>query len=182
MLNKILIRLFLISQAAHEPAAAAGDLGRVEGKRLHLSHFCGHGLKIIKKLTTAVRPAADAEAAHHFRLVAHADLPELNAVAEYSGKILYKLTEVDTPVGGEEESGLAALKVALDVNELHVKPVLDYLLLADLKGLAFTPAVELGDPQIVLRGDAHRGTQRLHDGCLRHRVVSPAAVGDLKSL
>ena len=93
----------------------------------------------------------------------------------------YELAEVNAPVGGEEEHGLRALEVALDVNELHIEPVLGDLLLAYLKRFLFALFIELGNAQVVRRGDAHH-RQRLHNGVVRHGVYSAAAVGKLKPL
>ena len=44
--QKVLICILLIFQAAHQPAAGAADLDRVEGNSLLLRHFDGDGLKI----------------------------------------------------------------------------------------------------------------------------------------
>ena len=103
VLYKILIRFLLVSQAAHQPPAAAGNLRGVEGEGLHLCHLRGDGLKIVKKLVAAVRPPAYADAAYHLRLIAHADLAQLYAVAEDACKILYQLAKVHSAVGSEEK-------------------------------------------------------------------------------
>ena len=120
LLQQFLVRLLLIAQAAHQAAAAAGYLGGVERKRLHLRHFRGHRLEIFQELAAAVRPAADAYAADHLCLVPDADLAQLDSVAEDARKILYQFAEVDPPVGGEEEHRLVPLEIALHIHQLHV--------------------------------------------------------------
>ena len=44
-------------------------------------------------------------------------------------------------------------------------------LLADLKRLFFAAAVDLLDAQVVLRSDARKRAQRLHDRLIRHEDV-----------
>ena len=56
------------------------------------------------------------------------------------------------------------------------------LLLAYLKGFLFALLIELGNAQVVRRGDAHHRAQRLHNGVVRHGVYTAAAVGKLKPL
>ena len=155
-LDQLLIRRLLIAQAAHQTAARAGDLRRVERHGLHLRHLRGHGLKVVQKLIAAVRAAADADAAEHLRLITHTNLAQLDAVAEHGGQILDQLTEIHAPVGREEKHGLVALEAALHIDELHVQAVLGDLLLADGKRLFFAAAIDLLNAQVVLRGDARQ--------------------------
>ena len=182
LLQQFLVRFLLIAQAAHQAAAAAGYLGGVKRKRLHLRHFRGHRLKIVQKLAAAVRAAADADATDHLRLVPDADLAQFDAVAEDARKILYQLAEVDPPVGREEEHRLVPLKIALHVHQLHIQPVLGDLLLAYLEGFLLALLIYLGHAQIVRRGDSHHRAKRLHDRGLHDRVIPAGAVGDLQAL
>ena len=80
LLDQILIGLLLITQTAHQAAAAAGDLGGVKGEGLNLGHLGGDGMKVVQKLTAAVGTAADPEATQHLCLVPDADLSEFDAV------------------------------------------------------------------------------------------------------
>src|SRR5699024_10911049 len=116
-----------------------------------------------QELAAAEGPAADADAAQHLRLVAHADLAQLDAVAEDRGEVLDELAEVHAPVGGEEKGYLVPLKAALDVYELHVEAVVLDLLFADAEGLALAVLVYLRDAQVVFRGDAHHGADGRDD-------------------
>ena len=83
--HRVLIGVLLVFEAAHEAAAGAGDLGWVQAEVLRLGHLDGHGDKIVQKLRAAEGPAADAETAEHLCLVAHADLPQLDARAKHTG-------------------------------------------------------------------------------------------------
>ena len=83
--RRVLIGVLLVFEAAHEPAARAGDLRRVQAQILRLGHLDRNGDEVVQKLRAAERPAADAEAAEHLRLVAHADLPQLDAGTEHTG-------------------------------------------------------------------------------------------------
>ena len=127
-------------------------------------------------------PPADAETAEHLRLIPHADLPQLDARAEHTRKVLYELAEVHAPVGGEEEENFIPLKRALDVHELHFELVLFDELPADAERFLFALAVELRDAQIVRRGAAHDGTQRLHAVAVPDHVISLDALAKLHAL
>ena len=83
--HRVLVGVLLVFEAAHEPAARAGDLRRVQAQILRLGHLDRNGDEVVQKLRAAERPAADAEAAEHLRLVAHADLPQLDAGTEHTG-------------------------------------------------------------------------------------------------
>lgn len=52
-------------------------------------------LEIPQKTAATERLAANTQAAQHFALVPYADLPQLDARAEHTGKVLDKVTEVD---------------------------------------------------------------------------------------
>ena len=127
-------------------------------------------------------PPADAETAEHFRLVPHADLPQLDARAEHARKILYELAEVHAPVGGEEEENFIPLKRALDVHKLHFELVLFDELPADAERFLFALAVKLRNAQIVRRGAAHDRAQRLHAVAVLDHVVALDALAELHAL
>ena len=83
--RRVLVGVLLVFEAAHEPTACAGDLRRVQAQILRLGHLDRNGDEVVQKLRAAERPTADAEAAEHLRLVAHADLPQLDAGTEHTG-------------------------------------------------------------------------------------------------
>ena len=180
--DQVFIGLFLIAQAAHQPAAAAGDLGGIEREILHLGHFGGDGRKLVQEGAAAVGAAADPDPAEHLGLVAHADLAQLDAVVKNAREILDQLAEVHAPVGGEEEKRLVAVKAAFHVHKLHVQPVVLDLLLADDQRVLFAEAVLLVDPPVLQGGHTHHRAQRLHHGIVFHKAVALYAVGDLEPL
>ena len=68
------------------------------------------------------------------------------------------------------------------LHELHVEAVVLDLLFADVKGLALALFVDLGDAQVVLRGDAHHGADGRDDLLVRDEVVAHDALGELEAL
>ena len=76
------------------------------------SNVCSHA-------RAAQRPAARSVAAHHARLVAHADLPHLDAGAELGGQLAHEVPEIDAPLGREVEHQPRAVVELLDARELH---------------------------------------------------------------
>ena len=182
LLNQILIGFLLITQAAHQTAAAAGDLGGVERERLDFRHLCGDGMKVVQELAAAVGAAADSETAQHFGLVPDPDLSQLDAVVQDPSQVLDQRAEIHTSVRGEEESSLAALKIALDIHELHVQMMLLNLLAADVEGGLLALAVDLLRSQIHLGGDPQNPAQRLYDSGVLHGMILPGADGDLHAV
>ena len=135
------------------------------------------GTEIVQKLRAAERTAADAEAAEHFGLVAHADLTQLDAGAEHAREVAHELAKVHAPLGGEEEHDLAAVKAALHAHELHVQPALGDLPLADAEGILLALTVVLHGAAVVFRRDAHESAQRTDDRAVVHLVVAGQALG-----
>ena len=130
---QLLICLLLIFQAAHQSAAGSGDFGRVEGQVLLLCHVDGHRLEIIQKRRAAQRPAADTQSAQYLCLIAHADLPQLNAGTEYRSQILDQFTEIHTAIRGEVKQYLVQVKRIFHRNQLHIQLVLSNFLFTDMK-------------------------------------------------
>ena len=180
-LDEVLIGLLLVFQAAHEPAARAGDLRRIQAEVLRLGHFDGNRLEIIEEFLAAEGPAAYAESADHLGLVAHADLPQLNARAEDGGQILDQLAEIDASVRREEKQKLAAVKGAFRRDKLHFQPVRGDLLLADLKGLLFLFLVLCVRALVLLRRYAQHPAQRQHQLTRLDRVVAGSADAEFVS-
>ena len=178
-LDEILIGLLLVFQAAHEPAARAGDLRRIQTEILRLCHFDGNRLEIVEEFLAAEGSAAHAESADHLGLVAHADLPQLDASTEDGGQILDQLAEVHTAVRREEEQQLAAVKGTLRRDELHFEPVRSDLLLADLKGLLFLFLILCVRALVLLGRRAQDLAQRQHQLARLDRVVACRADAEL---
>ena len=177
-LQQLLIGLLLVVQAAHQSAAGAGNFRGIQAEVLRLGHLDGHRLEIVQELAAAERAAADAEAADHLRLVAHADLPQLDAGAQHGGEALDQLAEVDAAVGREEEQDLAAVKGIFRRDELHFQPEVGDLLLADVHGALFAAAVLGVDALVLLRGQPQDGAQRRSDLARVHHVVAADALAE----
>ena len=162
-LERLLIGVLLVLQAAHQPAAQAGNLGGVQREVLLLGHLDGHGLEVAQERAAADGPAAGAESAQHLRLVAHADLAQLDAHFEHRGQILHQLAEVHAAVGCEIEDDLGVVEGVLHADQLHLQLVPGHLFLADAEGLLFAAGVVLRAANVLLRGDAHDLFQRRDD-------------------
>ncbi len=122
-------------QAAHQPAAYAGDLGGIQGQILLLCHLDGHRNKIRQMCMTTQRSAADADPSQNFRLVPHTDLPQFYAGLKHARQILHQLAEVDTTVRGEIEQHLIVVESIFRIDQFHLQTVLLNLLQTDFKGI-----------------------------------------------
>ena len=182
LLDQVFIGFLLIPQAAHQTAAAAGDFGGIEGKGLNFCHLGGDGMKVVQKLIAAVGTAADSQASQHFRFVPNPDLPQLDPIVQDSGQVLDQRTEIHPSVRSKKEGGLAAFKIALDIDQLHIQAVLLNLLTADLKRAFLPLAIEFLGAEIHLGSDAQNTAQRLDNGGILHRVIFPGAYGDFHTV
>ena len=178
----VLIGVLLVFQAAHEAAAGTGDLRGIQAQVLGLGHFDGHGLELVEKALAAEGLAADAQPPQHFRLVAHADLAQLDAGVEHAGQVPHQFTEVHPPVGGEEKDDLVALEAALHVHQLHFQAVLGDLPLADDGGFFFALCIALHGPAVLVGRQADQGAQGLDHGMILHHVVAAHAGAELGPL
>ncbi len=118
-LADLAIRIILELQAALEPTALAGQFGRIEGQPLVFRHADGDGLKLAQPAGAAQFPAAQPDAAELFRLIAHADLAQLDANAELAGQIAHQLAKVHPGLRGEEERQPVAVKRVLGIDQPH---------------------------------------------------------------
>lgn len=169
-LVEVFIGGLLVHQAAHQPPAGAADLGRVQGEALLLGHFDGNGLEVLQKTAAAKRLAANAQAAQHARLVAHADLAQLDAGAEGARQIFYQVPEIDAAVGREVKQDLGAVQRVLHVHQLHIQLMLGDALFAHGEGVLFVVAVFLHPAHVHGVSQARHGLQRLDDAGIRHFV------------
>src|SRR5207249_1602694 len=69
----------------------------------------------------AERAAARAAAVQALRLVAHADLAQLDARLEAARQVLHELAEVHPLLGGEEEGDAVAPERHLDLGQIHLQ-------------------------------------------------------------
>ena len=86
---------------------------------------------------TAQRSAADADSAQNLRLVAHADLAQLDPRFENTCKILYQLSEIHSSVCRKIKQNLIVVKGIFRIDQLHFQTVLVDLFLTDLKRFFF---------------------------------------------
>ena len=149
----------LVPQAAHQTAAAAADLGGVEGKALLLGHPDGHRLEILQKPAAAEGLAAQADASHHLALVPHADLPQLDPHVEGAGQVLHQLPEVHPAVGGEVEGDFGVVGGILHLDQLHLQAVAVDALPADPPGLLVLVPALVHPADVHAVGQPHQAAQ-----------------------
>src|SRR5947199_268618 len=114
----------LVAKTALEPAAQAGELGRIQAQVLLLGHLDGDGLERLQERRAAERTAAGTVPAVHLGLVANTDLPHLDPRPELRRELAHELAEVDPAVGGEIEEQLRSVERLLDACQLHPQSVL----------------------------------------------------------
>ena len=165
---KVLVRLELIAQAAHQAAANAADLGRVKRQVLLFCHANRDGLKLSAKARAAEFLSALGIAAHQAGLVAHADLAHVDANVQRRGQVLDELTKIDALLGRKVEHGLLSAKQVLDADRLHLEVELfDQTAEIDHRLVALDGQV-VGKLQVDVARHAQHGLERLADLILRH--------------
>ena len=165
---KVLVRLELVAQAAHQAAADATNLGRVERQVLLLCHADRNRLKLSAKARAAELLAALGIAAHQAGLVAHADLAHVDANVQRRGQVLDELAKIDALLGRKVEHGLLAAKQVLDAHRLHLEvELLDQTAEVD-HGLVALDGQVVGKLQVDVARHAQHGLERLTDLVLRH--------------
>ena len=165
---KVLVRLELVAQAAHQAAADATDLGGVERQVLLFCHADRDGLKLSAKARAAELLAALGIAAHQAGLVAHTDLAHVDANMQRRGQILDELAKIDALLGRKVEHGLLAAKQVLDADRLHLEvELLDQAAEVD-HGLVTLDGQVIGKLQVDVTRHAQHGLERLADLVLRH--------------
>ena len=122
------------------------------------------GWKSFKKRLQQKGLAADAKAADHLALVAHADLAQLDAGVEDAGQILDQLAEVHAAVGGEVEHDLGAVEGILGLHQLHFQAVAGNALLTGAVGALFVLTVLAHPADIHAVGHAGDGLEGLGHG------------------
>ena len=165
---KVLVRLELVAQAAHQAAADATNLGRVERQVLLLCHADRNRLKLSAKARAAELLAALGIAAHQAGLVAHADLAHVDANVQRRGQVLDELTEIDALLGRKVEHSLLAAKQVLDADRLHLEVELFDQTTEIDHGLVALDGQVVGKLQVDVARHAQHGLERLADLILRH--------------
>src|SRR5690606_18771007 len=93
------VELVLVAQAAHEAAAGARDLERIEREVLVLGDGQVDRAQLGEPGRGAVLAAAAPDAVEALGLVSHADLLELDARAEGGGEVTHERAEVHPTLG-----------------------------------------------------------------------------------
>lgn len=158
---KVLVRLELVAQAAHQAAADATNLGRVERQVLLLCHADRNRLKLSAKARAAELLAALGIAAHQAGLVAHADLAHVDANVQRRGQVLDELTEIDALLGRKVEHSLLAAKQVLDADRLHLEVELFDQTTEIDHGLVALDGQVVGKLQVDVARHAQHGLERL---------------------
>src|SRR5512140_155687 len=109
------VEVEFVAEAALEPAAHPGELGRRQGKVLLLRHLERDRLEFADPGRTAERPPAHAHPAVPAGFVPDADLPQLDPGPEDRRQVLHQFPEVDPLLGGEVERDPVAVELVLDV-------------------------------------------------------------------
>src|SRR5262245_41101923 len=120
------LRVVLVLEAAHQPAAHPGDLRRVEREPLGFRHLDRDRIEALEVRRAAELLAARPASAAHLSVLAIADLLQLDPHVELRGQVADEVAEIDARLRGEEEGQAPPREVALDVAELHrERPLLD---------------------------------------------------------
>ena len=112
--------------------------------------------------------AAGPDAAHHLRLVAYADLAQLDAHLEYAGQVLDQFPEIHSAVRREIEDDLGIVERIFHVHEFHLQAVFVDLLLAQLQRSVLLLQILLVAAHVVLVRLAQDGLERRNDLVLIH--------------
>src|SRR5690606_15495630 len=113
LLPGLQVGLVLVGQTAHETAAAAGDLRRIQRQPLVLGQLEADRLDLAQPRRATQLAAAPAHAAEEGRLVPHTDLLQLDAGPERSRQVANQLAEVDATLGREVDRQLVPVELPL---------------------------------------------------------------------
>ena len=158
---QVSVRIRLIDEAAHQPAADTADLLRIQRQILLLRHLDGDRDEIRKPGMAAERAAAGPHAADDLRLVAGAHLPEFDPHMEDRRKILDQISEIHPAVCREEKDDPAVVETVLRSDDLHLKAPLHHLFPADHQCVVFPRLVRVDLFRVLLRGAPQDPFQRL---------------------
>ena len=102
---ELLVQRVLVLEAAHQPAARAGDAHRVERQVLVLGHPDGDRLEVGQERGAAQVPPAGADAALHPGRVAGGELAQLDPAVQGRAQVADQGPEVDPVRRGEVDRG-----------------------------------------------------------------------------
>ena len=117
---------------------------------------------------TAKRPSTNTNTAKDLRLITDTDLTKLDPGLKHRRQILNQLPEINTAIRCKIKQYLVIIKGILRIDQLHLKPMLTDLLLADLKSLFLLPAVLSLMVLVLLRCNTENLLQRMDHLVLLH--------------
>ena len=113
----------LVLQAAEEPAAAAGNLARVQGEALVLGQPQADGREVGEPGRAAEFTSTAAQPSEAGGLIACPDLPEIDAGPEPGGQVADEAPEVHPGFGSEKDGEAGSVPLPLRVHDLHGEAV-----------------------------------------------------------
>ena len=119
VLTEVLVQGMLVLQAAHQPAAGAGDAHGVDRQVLLLGHPHRDRLEVLEECGAAQVAATRADAALEPGLIAGADLPQLDPGPELAGQVADQSPEVDPARGAEVHGEGVAAGHVVHRRDLH---------------------------------------------------------------
>ena len=154
------VELVLVSQAAHEAPARAGNLCRVERREaLVFGDTRFDGAQIREPAGAAQLAPAAADPVETPRFVADANVPHLHARAEFAFELADEVAKVDTRFGGEVDGEPSAVELPLGVRDLHVELLRScFFDRASAHGV-FVFAQQTGAFNLLAVGEAHGGAE-----------------------
>src|SRR6516164_10370054 len=156
---KVLVERVFVLEAAHEPAARAGDPQRVHRQVLVLGHPDRNRLEILEERRAAQVAPARPDPALEPRLVPRADLPQLHPPGQPAGQVTDQRAEVDPVRGAEVDREYRRRADVVHSDDLHRQVVLADQPTGGHPGLGPLGPVLLVPGQLVLGGDASADRQ-----------------------
>src|SRR5882762_1164752 len=158
------VEVMLVVQATQQAAAGTGDLHGVERQALRLREGQADRLPFRQPARDAELAAAAPDAVEALRLVARADLPQLDARPKQTREVAHQRPEVHPLLGGEVNRELALVPLPFGVGDLHREIVLPHTVPYSATHLFFVESQVRGRLPIFGRrqaDDGARGRARL---------------------
>src|SRR2546430_16666528 len=150
----------LFRSAAQQPPTPARDLRRIERQVLILGEREADRPQLGEPARTAVLAPAAAHAVQPLRLVARADLPQLDPGVEQAGEVAHQRAKIDALLGREIDRQLLPIPLPLGIGDLHRERVLLHPFHHPAAYRGFLFVEPLGGPRVVRCGAPHDATLR----------------------
>src|SRR5262249_16681056 len=139
-----------------QPAATAGNLGRIQGRLLQLGHPHRYRRHHRHVGVAANGLTAIAIVGQELGFIAHPNLAELNAGLIFASKILDQVAEIHSLFRQEVKNNTLAAEEVFDVDQFHLELALRNEILASKELLPFVLMK-------LVEADKVRGGQRAED-------------------